>query len=68
MTLNEILQKHIPNGEELAAALKSQDENGYVTLKTKESFDTVMIALEENDFYVYDDQFLDGEYRIYIEL
>lgn len=68
MTVKEILKDIISTPDELAFAIKNYEENGYVTTRNKEINNDVTNALEANDFYIYDTQFIDGEYRIYIEL
>lgn len=68
MDLKEVVKTVVQSEEELNTSLSTYEVDGYITTTTEESQRVLLEVLEENDFYVYDTQFIDGLYRLYIEL
>ncbi|MCT2346926.1 hypothetical protein [Niallia taxi] len=68
MTLKDTLALVLSSDEAVSKSMETYDSEGYIIIADKEEQQQVLSKLEENDFYVYDEQFIDGVYRIYIEL
>ncbi|MFT8323321.1 MAG: hypothetical protein ABF649_20865 [Bacillus sp. (in: firmicutes)] len=68
MNLKETLKNVIVNESELEEMMKVYEAEGYIPTDSEERQQKLLELLEENDFYVYDTQFIDSVYRLYIEL
>ncbi|MCE4047795.1 MULTISPECIES: hypothetical protein [Bacillaceae] len=68
MTLKETVGQVLTTEDAVNKALETYDSEGYITVTDKEAQEQILAKLEDNGFYVYDEQFIDGVYRIYIEL
>jgi len=68
MTLKETLEQVLTTDEAVNKSMETYDSEGFITVTDKGAQQQILEKLEENDFYVYDEQFIDGIYRIYIEL
>ncbi|WP_445487028.1 hypothetical protein [Niallia sp. 03133] len=68
MNLKDTLKTIITNETELEEMIKVYEGEGYIPTASEETQQQLLELLEENDFYVYDTQFIDSVYRLYIEL
>jgi hypothetical protein len=68
MTLKETLEQVLTSDEAVNKSMETYESEGFITVTDKEVQQQILEKLEENDFYVYDEQFIDGIYRLYIEL
>lgn len=68
MTLKDVLTEVLQSETEVQEQLKKHEQEGFITTTSEATQQTLLDTLEENDFYVYDTQFIDGVHRLYIEL
>ncbi len=68
MTLKETLEQVLTSDEAVNKSMETYDSEGFITVTDKEVQQQILEKLENNGFYVYDEQFIDGIYRLYIEL
>lgn len=68
MTLKETLEQVLTSDEAVNKSMETYDSEGFITVTDKEVQQQILEKLEDNGFYVYDEQFIDGIYRLYIEL
>jgi len=68
MTLKDVLTEVLQSETEVQEQLQKHKQEGFITTTSEATQQTLLEKLEENDFYVYDTQFIDGVHRLYIEL